>query len=327
MKSSIETLLVPQNLYQNEHSLRFEELAVVLPEQVIHPKLRQLVERVQQHTLHATFKQDIADTKVHTQAQLAAHFQGNSQDNARATEQGKSAHNPSHSTATDAAVDGIQSVLKKEVATVKGGVHTKNTELSSGDITRAQRILDKLVTTDNADAAVLVVITNEAHPKMLLTRRAAHLSSHAGEVSFAGGKHDTGDGNNVVTALREACEETALPPSKAQIVGQLPIQVSKKGLVVRPIVALVEPPITYVPELGEIARIFWADFETLIEQPTTDHILPYTINGQTLNIKTPSWRVDGEVVWGLTGRVLAGLLQIGFDREVTWYYEPVDGSD
>nr|WP_241879083.1 hypothetical protein [Psychrobacter sp. PraFG1]UNK05781.1 hypothetical protein MN210_02985 [Psychrobacter sp. PraFG1] len=39
MKSSIETLLVPQNLYQNEHSPRFEELAVVLPEQVIHLSL------------------------------------------------------------------------------------------------------------------------------------------------------------------------------------------------------------------------------------------------------------------------------------------------
>lgn len=193
-----------------------------------------------------------------------------------------------------------------------------------GEISRVKAILDYLVNTPNADAAVLVLITNEEHPQILFTRRAAHLSSHAGEVSFAGGKHDKGDGNNVVTALREACEETALPPNKAQIIGQLPTQISKKGLAVRPIIALVEPPVTYVPELGEIARIFWGDFEQLITQPTSDYILPYNMGGQTIQIKTPSWQVDGEVVWGLTGRILASLLEVSFDRHFDWYYEPVD---
>ena len=183
-----------------------------------------------------------------------------------------------------------------------------------------EHILDRLYQTPIADASVLVAITNEPKPKLLLTRRAAHMNSHAGEVSCAGGRHEKEDGSNMVTALREAYEETALPPNKVQIIGQLPPQTSKSGMSVRPIVALIEPELVLVPEVGEIARIFWADFTTLITQPIVEHALNYTMLEQTATIVTPSWNIDGETVWGLTGRVLANLLEIGFDRQFDWYY-------
>ena len=188
------------------------------------------------------------------------------------------------------------------------------------DISQTARILDCLYQTPIADASVLVAITHERRPRLLLTRRAVHLNSHAGEVSCAGGKYEYSDGNNVVTALREACEETALPPSKVQLLGQLPIQTSKSGMSVRPIVALIAPDLVLVPELGEISRIFWADFETLITQPTVEYMVNYTIQAQTTTLLTPSWQIDGETVWGLTGRVLASLLETGFDRQLDWYY-------
>ncbi|WP_296402589.1 CoA pyrophosphatase [Psychrobacter sp.] len=276
MKTSIETLSASKTTHQNTHSALFEELAVVLPQHISHPLLRQMAERVQQ----AMFEESIADVVSQTSGDDDSAIYNDNDDH--------------------------------------------NNYESLSEIGQVKEILDHLLNTPNADAAVLVLITNEDQPKVLLTRRAAHLNSHAGEVSFAGGKHDVGDGNNVVTALREACEEVALPPSKAQIVGQLPPQTSKKGLAVRPIVALVEPPVTYVPELGEIDRIFWADFEKLLTAPTCDYVLPYKRSGQTVHIKTACWKVDGEVVWGLTGRILASLLQIGFDREVEWYYQQVN---
>ena len=167
---------------------------------------------------------------------------------------------------------------------------------------------------------MLVAITDEPNPKLLLTRRAAHMNSHAGEVSCAGGKYEHGDRHNVVTAVREASEETALPPNEVKLIGQLPVQTSKSGMSVRPIVALIAPDLVLVPEIGEIARIFWADFATLITQPTAEYAIAYTMQGQTATILTPSWHVDGETVWGLTGRVLANLLEVGFDRKLDWYY-------
>lgn len=191
---------------------------------------------------------------------------------------------------------------------------------NQGTIDQSLRVLNMLYQTPLADASILVAITNEPRPKLLLTRRAIHMNSHAGEVSCAGGKYESGDGNNVVTALREACEETALPPNKVQLLGQLPIQTSKSGMSVRPIVALIAPDLVLVPDHGEISRIFWADFETLITQPTVEYRVSYTMQAQTSTLLTPSWEIDGETVWGLTGRVLASLLELGFDRQLEWYY-------
>ena len=52
----------------------------------------------------------------------------------------------------------------------------------------------------SADAAVLIAITNEDNPKVLLTRRSVYLSNHAGEVYFPGGKRDPQDTSNIVVA-------------------------------------------------------------------------------------------------------------------------------
>ena len=193
-------------------------------------------------------------------------------------------------------------------------------EVSTHQSRYCQDLLQALYQTPLADASVLVAITNEARPRLLLTRRAGHLNAHAGEVSFAGGKYEPIDGNNVVTALREACEETALPTSQVHIIGQLPTQTSKSGMSVRPIVALVPPSLTLVPELGEISRIFWADFESLIQQPVQEYAIDYKVKGEVMTLLTPSWQVEGETVWGLTGRIIASLLEIGFDRQIEWYY-------
>lgn len=204
------------------------------------------------------------------------------------------------------------------------GIMSSSTMNDTDQMSQSVRVLNSLHQTSIADASVLVAITHERYPKLLLTLRAAHMNSHAGEVSCAGGKYEIGDGNNVVTAVREACEETALPPDKVQLLGQLPIQTSKSGMSVRPIVALIAPDLILVPEIGEISRIFWADFESLVTQPTVEYEVEYTMQNEKATLLTPSWQIDGETVWGLTGRVIASLLETGFDRQLEWYYRVQD---
>ena len=58
-------------------------------------------------------------------------------------------------------------------------------------------------------AAVLVPITRSDDPELVLTLRAAGLSTHGGEVAFPGGRRDPEDADLVRTALREAEEEIA----------------------------------------------------------------------------------------------------------------------
>lgn len=216
------------------------------------------------------------------------------------------------------ATDITQPLLNK----LANRLQAQNQAANNADKPAKTVLLDELLSHEIADASVLVAITNEDNPQLLLTVRASHINAHAGEVAFAGGKYEPEDGNNVTTALRETHEETNLHPNNVEVIGALPIQTSKAGLAVCPVVAIIEPNQALVPEEGEIARIFWADFATLIEQPTTEYKVDVNFKGHDIKIATPCWQVDGETVWGLTGRIIASMLDIGFDRQIEWYYHP-----
>jgi len=139
-----------------------------------------------------------------------------------------------------------------------------------------------------AQAAVLIAITNENNPKVLLTRRSIHMNNHAGEVSFPGGKRDPSDTSNIVVALREAQEETALNPFDVQLLGDLPMQRARSGLSVKPIVGLIPPEVTLIPQPTEIDRIFFVPLQQLIETRPT----PYEVRYAHQSLYFPSLQID-----------------------------------
>lgn len=177
-------------------------------------------------------------------------------------------------------------------------------------------------------ACVLVLITDEPNPKLLLTRRSSHLNSHAGEVSLVGGKRDECDATSVDVALREAYEEIGLDKKYVQILGYLPMQISKKGLLVRPVVASIAPEAvkTLIANADEIDRVFWLPLQVLHTQPIDFVFDRSSSTTSATKLHTPAWLYDSdgdgkaEVIWGLTGRILASLMQIGFGRTYAWYY-------
>ncbi|HJF27600.1 CoA pyrophosphatase [Acinetobacter bohemicus] len=165
-----------------------------------------------------------------------------------------------------------------------------------------------------AHAAVLIAITDEANPKVLLTRRSAYLNSHAGEVSFPGGKRDPQDTSNIVVALREAYEETALSPFDVHLMGDLPMQKARNGMLVKPIVGLIPPQVELIAQPSEIDRIFFVSLQHLLDaQP-----IPYEVRFAQQSLYFPSMRVENEIVWGLTARMLISLFQYGLDYKKDW---------
>ena len=165
-----------------------------------------------------------------------------------------------------------------------------------------------------AHAAVLIAITDESDPKVLLTRRSLYLSNHAGEVSFPGGKRDPQDTSNIVVALREAYEETALNPFDVQLIGDLPMQKARNGMLVKPVVGLIPPEVKLIPQPAEIDRIFFASLSSLMNAPP----IPYEVRYAHQSLYFPSMRVENEVVWGLTARMLVSLFQYGLDYQKEW---------
>lgn len=104
-------------------------------------------------------------------------------------------------------------------------------------------------------AAVLIAITDEAMPQLILIRRTLHLPTHPGEIALPGGKVDPGDIDLRSTALREAWEEIALPPEMVRYAGHLPPRQSVNGLTVMAIVGVVSPQLELRAHAGEVDEI------------------------------------------------------------------------
>ena len=92
------------------------------------------------------------------------------------------------------------------------------------------------------DAAVLIpVVAREPEATILLTRRTAHLASHAGQIAFPGGKIDPTDATPTDAALREAEEEVGLDRALVTPIGSLDPYLTGSGFRIVPVVAMVDP--------------------------------------------------------------------------------------
>ncbi len=157
-------------------------------------------------------------------------------------------------------------------------------------------------------AAVLVpVIMRGDDLTVLLTRRTDDMPSHPGQVAFPGGKIDPGDDGPVSAALRETREETGLAHEFIETCGFLDIYETRTGFRICPVVALVTPGFTLVPEEGEVAEIFEVPLEFLMNPANHER------HGREWEGKTRwfyAMPYERHYIWGAT----AGMLRNFYDR-------------
>ena len=158
-------------------------------------------------------------------------------------------------------------------------------------------------------AAVLAPMYDlDGRATFVFTRRAWHMRSHTGEVSFPGGRFEIGDRDLRATALRESHEEIALDPALVEIVGCLPqlTTVSSPAAIV-PFVGVLPKRPSLVPEPGEVDGILDVTVEELLN-PDIYREEIWTRNGVELEVTF--FELDGDTLWGATARMLRSL----FDR-------------
>lgn len=163
------------------------------------------------------------------------------------------------------------------------------------------------------DASVLIPVTLEDEPRVILTRRASHMNSHAGEVAFPGGKRDVGDPDFVSTALRESEEEIGLSRHDVNVIGQLDVFTSRVGLRVQPFVGLVSPGLELKPNPEEIESIFTVPLGFFLEHPPA---YTHRVSFMGHEFVVPSFNYQDYVIWGLTGFMIVDLMNRVYDAGI-----------
>ncbi|MBL6623825.1 MAG: CoA pyrophosphatase [Rhizobiales bacterium] len=155
------------------------------------------------------------------------------------------------------------------------------------------------------NSAVLIpLISNNQDIQIILTQRSNNLPSHAGQISFPGGKVDLKDESPVDTAYREANEEIGLSREKIEHLGYLDITTTGTNFMILPVVASISS--NFVPKLNN------DEVESLV-------YLPLNFIADTNNLKLMNKEINGEdrtffvyeydnyFIWGATARLLKAL--------------------
>lgn len=153
-------------------------------------------------------------------------------------------------------------------------------------------------------AAVLAPLyeDDDGDVRVVLTKRPETMPTHAGHISFPGGRAHPEDSGPVDTALREAQEEVGIDPNKVEVLGFLPPidTVEFKPWVV-PVVGRVTTPFTLVPSEREVARIHTPRLVDLADESLWWHV-PWNAR------QVWYYDLDGDTLWGATAHMVRSLL-------------------
>jgi len=159
---------------------------------------------------------------------------------------------------------------------------------------------------DRPASVLIPLLTGDGELRVLLTRRSAALTKHAGEYSFPGGRPEPGDDSPLATALREAREEVGVLPDLVEIVGQLPVTSTHvTGYAITPFVGVINAPPDWVPQVSEVAEMAEP---RLVDLLASREVHTFERAGG-IPVDMPVFPLAPDrAVWGATARILDELL-------------------
>jgi len=157
-------------------------------------------------------------------------------------------------------------------------------------------------------AAVLVpLIDHSGGMSVLLTQRTAHLTAHAGQISFPGGRIEEEDPDAIAAALRETEEEVGLPRDRVSVVGRLDTYLTGTGFEITPVVGIVAPPFPLSIDPFEVAEAFEVPLSFILDKRNHQRVERESGAHRRVFFVLP---YQGRNIWGATAGILVNLAEV-----------------
>ncbi len=156
-------------------------------------------------------------------------------------------------------------------------------------------------------ASVLVpLVDRQSETFVLLTERSQHLPSHAGQVSFPGGRVDPVDATPVDTALRETEEEVGIASHYITPIGALDTYETGTGFCIMPIVGIVRPGFQIKTDPAEVEEAFEVPLSFLMNPKNHERHRAHWKGAAREYYAMP---YDGHYIWGATAGMIVNLYE------------------
>lgn len=176
--------------------------------------------------------------------------------------------------------------------------------------------------------SVLLPLVERAGELCLLYEKRADGIRQAGEVCFPGGRLEPGE-TPLEGVMREFSEELGLTADDIEVLGQFDTQVTFSHLTVFTFVGILKEGAfeRMRPGSDEVARVFAIPLSFLLSTAPREFVMPLTVNVTDEAIYDvlelpdrkyswakgsmllPVWKYDGEILWGITGRITKRFLE------------------
>lgn len=141
---------------------------------------------------------------------------------------------------------------------------------------------------------------------ILFSRRSENLAAHSGQIAFPGGAVEEGESLEAA-AVREAEEEVGIPAEHVELIGRLDDLITNSGFLVAPFVGIIHERIDYVLQETEVDEVFEVPVDALL-QPSQPEVRYVAFRSR--QYPAYFYRYEQYEIWGLTGRILKGFLDL-----------------
>lgn len=171
-------------------------------------------------------------------------------------------------------------------------------------LTRQRYAFESLKPGSFQKSAVIILIYSQNNNYYIpLTKRQTYNGKHSGQISLPGGKFDDNDISLKHTALRELHEEIGIK-NHVDIIGNLtPIYIPVSNFYVEPYIGIyTQNEINFNINRREVNELISLKLDVLKNDAIihSDGI----VQGDGYHIKTPYFKVEGEIIWGATAMIL-----------------------